>query len=212
MVKFFCLIIFLWFLSVSVYSQTWFMEERGDMCGYVDSLGEIKIPFEYPVAYNEIFTDAIVFVLILEEGRGGVIKAIDRNNRKLFTVFTHTYGPDDVLEGLFRIQDDSTGYIGFADMNGRVIIPPRFFYVGPFGEGLAAFNTGGHIEPIDEEHTTVVGGKWGYINKEGKEVFPAIFDNAWSFYEGEANVRIGKYVFNISISKNEKINKLLWQN
>ncbi|MDR3339684.1 MAG: WG repeat-containing protein [Candidatus Symbiothrix sp.] len=189
--------IFFFCFSFSVFSQTWFMEERNDKCGYVDSSGNIKIPFEYPFAFTDSFSDAIAFVMVIEDGKGK-IKAIDRNNKKLFSVFIYDNGPDDVSEGLFRIQDDSTGYIGFADMNGKVIIPPRFFYIGPFGEGLAAFNTGGHVETIDEEHTSVVGGKWGYINKEGKEVFPAIFDNAWSFDEGKAKVQIGKYVFYIS--------------
>ncbi|GHT59744.1 hypothetical protein AGMMS50239_07120 [Bacteroidia bacterium] len=193
--KFFLLILFCFF-STFISSQTWYREEINDLCGYVDSLGVVKIPFEYMDAFTYEFTDSIAFVAIIENGVGK-IKTIDRNNKKLFTV----YSSDDIGEALFRIQDDSTGYVGFADLNGSVIIPPRFFYVNLFNEGFAAFNTGGHLEPMDEEHTLIVGGKWGYINKEGKEVFPAIFDKARSFDGGKAEVQIGKQVFCISSNK-----------
>ena len=37
-------------------------------------------------------------------------------------------------------------------------------------------------------------GKWGYINKEGKEVIPRKYDCIWSFSEGLAKVELdGKY-------------------
>ncbi|GHT13517.1 hypothetical protein FACS189426_18540 [Bacteroidia bacterium] len=166
------------------------------MCGYVDSLGEIKIPFEYSMAFTNTFADSIAFVVVMKNSKG-VIKAIDRNNKKLFTVFNYDNGPDYPEEGLFRIKDDNTGYIGFADMKGKIVIPSQFFFVNPFSNGFAAFNTGGKIE-IEGEHTIVTGGKWGYIDKEGKEIFPAIFDKAFSFNEGKAEVRIGKHIFYIS--------------
>jgi hypothetical protein len=183
-------------LSISLFSQTWFLKEKGGKFGYVDSLGKVKIPFEYSnfIIYTPEFTDSIAFVMVIESGKSK-IKAIDRNNRKLFTVFNFDNGPDYVEEGLFRIIDDRTGFIGFADMNGRVIISPRFFYADSFSEGFAAFNEEGKFELLDEEHTTITGGKWGYIDKSGKVIFPAVFDKAFSFEDGTAEVRVGEYVF-----------------
>jgi hypothetical protein len=176
----------------TLFSQTWYMEERNERYGYVDSLGTTKIPFEYTFAYTDTFLNTIAFVAVK-----GKIKAIDRKNRKLFTVFKFDNGPDYVEDGLFRVQDDSTGYIGFADMDGNVIIAPRFFYVDSFSDGLAAFNTGGRLEPADEEHTIISGGKWGYINKEGKEIFPAIFDKTSPFENDKAKIQIGNHNFYI---------------
>jgi hypothetical protein len=187
----------LFLFSISLFSQTWYSKERGEKYGYVDLMDKVKIPFEYSIIFNSEFTDSIAFVGIIENGKGK-IKAIDRNNRKLFTVFNYDNGPDYVKEGLFRIQDDSIGYIGFADMDGNIIIPTHFFYADSFSEGFAAFNVGGKIEPIDEEHDAIVGGKWGYIDKTGKEIFPAIFDKAFPFEEGKAKVQIGKNVFYIT--------------
>ncbi|MDI6782868.1 MAG: WG repeat-containing protein, partial [bacterium] len=51
----------------------------------------------------------------------------------------------------------------------------------PFSEGLAAVNIGGF------EH-----GKWGYIDKTGKEIIKLQFKNASGFSEGRAEVSIGK--------------------
>ena len=64
---------------------------------------------------------------------------------------------------------------------------------------MAAFNEGGKFESVKEEHTAISGGKWGYVDKTGKVVFPAIFDKAFHFENGEAEVRIGAYVFRIKL-------------
>jgi hypothetical protein len=139
------------------------------------------------------FSNKTAFVVAVELERGKII-AIDKNNKKLFTVFNFDNAPDYIEDGLFRIVNDSTGYIGFADMQGNIIISPRFFHVDSFSEGFAAFNVGGEFEP-DGEYTAVLGGKWGYIDNTGKEVFPAIFDKASPFKNGKARVQIGEDVF-----------------
>jgi hypothetical protein len=187
-------------ISITVSSQTLFLKEKDGMVGYVDSAGITKIPVEYRFAYTDTFTCAIAFVAITENGKWK-IKAIDRNNKKLFTVLCFDNGPDYVEEGLFRIEDDHTGYMGFADMEGNIVIEPRFVFVRPFHDGLAAFNTGGRFELTDDinKYHAIVGGKWGYIDKQGHEVFPAIFDSAYSFEDKKANVKTGPYSFRIEI-------------
>ena len=173
--------------SVSLFSQTGYLHRietppnprKGifEQYGYADEKGKIIIPIgKYPMCYTDTIR-TIGFVFSEEEHR---IIAIDKSDKKLFTVFYFDNGPDYVKEWLFRIVDDSTGYIGFADMNGNVIIEPRFFSVDYFSEGLAAFNTGG---------------KWGYIDKTGKEVFPAVYDKAFPFENREAKVQIDGYSF-----------------
>lgn len=108
---------------------------------------------------------------------------------------------------LFSVsKDDKMGYI---DKTGKILIEPKYDYVGEFSEDMALINLGGKwgfinkmgeiiVEPkYDEiadfsEGLALVkdGDKWGFINKEGKFVIPSQFNDAWSFYEGMALVKI----------------------
>jgi len=186
--KYIYIIIFFCCIYTNAYSQPFFIAEKEGLFGYVDSLGIIQIPYEYPFAY----TDTLISIaFVVYEGK---IKAIDKENTKLFTVFPYDNGPDYESDGLFRIVDDSTGHIGFANMEGLIVIPPKYFFVNPFKQGFATFNEGGKIE-YDDEYKYILGGKWGYIDKKGKVVFPAIFDNASSFEEGKAEIKIDNYHF-----------------
>jgi len=128
------------------------------------------------------------------------IKAINRKNERLFTVFMFDSGPDYVSEGVFRIVDDSTGLMGFGNMAVDIVIKPQFFFVTPFSDGVASFNEGGKIVTIDESdrHLFIDGGKWGFINRRGNIVFPVIFDSASLFADGKARATIGDNVFCIN--------------
>ena len=66
--------------------------------------------------------------------------------------------------------------MGFKDLSGKVVIPPRFDDVGYFSEGLASVR---------------IGEKWGYIDKTGKIVIPPRYTHAHSFWEGLAAVNMG---------------------
>ena len=57
---------------------------------------------------------------------------------------------------------------------GTLVIPPQFEAVTSFSEGLAAVRQNG---------------KWGYVDKTGRQVIQALFDNASPFSEGLAPVR-----------------------
>lgn len=66
------------------------------------------------------------------------------------------------------------------------VIPCEYDEVWPFSEGLAVVCVG---DPYD-------GGKWGYIDKTGKEVVPCKYDWVGSFSEGLADVKLnGKWGF-----------------
>ncbi|MCD8193303.1 MAG: WG repeat-containing protein, partial [Tannerellaceae bacterium] len=177
----------------SLQSQTLIAKEKKHKYGYVDSAGKVKIPYEY----SFVFTDTLETIAFVSQK--GKIKAIDRNNNRLFTVFNYDNGPDYESEGLFRIIDDNNDRIGFADSQGQIIIQPAYFFVQPFSEGMAAFNEGGKKEALSslENYSQIVGGKWGYINKQGIIVFPAIFDKAMPFKNQKAEVEIEGYTFYI---------------
>lgn len=116
--------------------------------GYVDSSGKVIIPAgKYPYLFTDVF-DKIAFVL-LKDKKG--VYAIDRSEKVLFQVCSFELGPDIISNGLFRIIEN--GKIGFANMNGKIVIKPNWGFIFPFQEnGLAIFCEKGNWIWIDKEH------------------------------------------------------------
>lgn len=148
-------------------------EINEDACGYVNEKNEVVIPVgKYLRLYSTEF-DRIAFVSI--KGKPGIY-AINRAEQILFKVHCVDNRPDVVSEGLFRIIRN--GKIGFADMTGKVVIEPQFQFAFPFQRGgIAIFNEGGTLVR-EGEYTRYQGGKWGVINKDGKVVVPANYEDA----------------------------------
>jgi hypothetical protein len=82
-------------------------------------------------------------------------------------------GPDGFSDGLVRIRRN--GKIGYADRSFRTVIAPRFDFAWPFEKGRALVCLGcapAEHDPGKEDHAPVSGGKWGYIDPDGREVVP----------------------------------------
>lgn len=85
--------------------------------------------------------------------------------------FVYDNGPDTVVEGLARTT--KSGRIGFVNPLLEVVVEPVWDFAFPFQQGVAVVCMG--CTPTagpGEEHRTVTGGKWGYIDKRGKVVVP----------------------------------------
>ena len=173
------------FISMNIYAQDDKLyiyyypnfEDVDATLGYVDSSGKVVIPAgKYPYIFTAEF-DKIAFVLLKD--RKGVF-AIDRNEKILFQVCSYEIGPDIVSNGLFRIIEN--GKIGFANMNGEIVIKPRFQFVYPFQEnGFAIFCENGTWSMLDK-YIPVIKGKWGVINRQGVVVIPATYDSGAEDY------------------------------
>lgn len=173
------------FISMNIYAQDdklyiYYYQNFEDVdatLGYVDSSGKVVIPAgKYPYIFTAEF-DKIAFVLLKD--RKGVY-AIDRNEKILFQVCSYEIGPDIVSNGLFRIIEN--GKIGFANMNGEIVIKPRFQFVYPFQEnGFAIFCENGTWSMLDK-YIPVIKGKWGVINRQGVVVIPATYDSGAEDY------------------------------
>ena len=173
------------FISMNIYAQDDKLyiyyypnfEDVDATLGYVDSSGKVVIPAgKYPYIFTAEF-DKIAFVLLKD--RKGVY-AIDRNEKILFQVCSYEIGPDIVSNGLFRIIEN--GKIGFANMNGEIVIKPRFQFVYPFQEnGFAIFCENGTWSMLDK-YSPVIKGKWGVINRQGVVVIPATYDSGAEDY------------------------------
>lgn len=68
---------------------------------------------------------------------------------------------------------------GYANFRGTPVIAARFDDCVDFRENVARVK---------------VGGKWGFVDRTGKEVVPPQYDYAWDSYSGKARVRIGEEV------------------
>lgn len=108
---------------------------------------------------------AAVFV----EGSGW---AYVRRGGETLEVLTEDNGPDDFADGLVRIRRG--GKIGYADRSFRIVIPTSFDFAWPFARGRALVCRGCRVEPAGTaaEHAAVSGGRWGYIDRAGREVVP----------------------------------------
>lgn len=81
------------------------------------------------------------------------------------------YAQADTAQARFYIWED--GRYGCIDVRGNVVIPPQYYNVDEFSEGLAAVRAPGG---------------YGFINTDGCMMIAPQFEYAESFYEGFAKV------------------------
>jgi len=83
-------------------------------------------------------------------------------------------------EGLASFREhDLEGYI---DVNGQVVIPPRFVMAGEFSEGLASAGLPTVLDPEGKRPLI------GFIDRSGEFVIPPQFESSSPFREGLARV------------------------
>ncbi len=161
---------------------------KSDNWGFKDTSGQIVIPPEYSAVFEDSFINDIAFVVKKSDGKedteSGII-AIDKNNKFILKPFIFDNGPDYLQEGLFRFIEN--GKMGFADVNGKKVIPAKYTFAESFQEGFSAFCEGCKKENMGE-HWRMVGGKWGFMDKNGKEILAPEYDEVTNFKEGIAEV------------------------
>jgi hypothetical protein len=86
-------------------------------------------------------------------------------------------GADYFREGLTR--SIVNGKIAYYNQNFELVIPPKYDWGWPFSDGRALVCSGCSIQKPDEfGHKAVMGGVWGYINKQGEEVVPVKYSQS----------------------------------
>jgi hypothetical protein len=137
-------------------------DTANDQYGYVNAKGDTIIRLG---KYNMCFTDKFDKLAIVRTSEG--IVGIDRKENVLFNVFVFDNGPDYPSDELFRIVKD--GKIGYADLNGKIVIQPKFDCAYPFKKGKAKVGIGCKTK-TEGEHSMWVDGKWRSIDKKGNTV------------------------------------------
>jgi hypothetical protein len=84
-------------------------------------------------------------------------------------------GADYFEDGLARYLN-SENKMGFVNTKLEVVIPAKYDYATSFKNGVAIVSNGSHSEKVsnnpEEEHSHMVGGVWGAIDKKGRVVVP----------------------------------------
>jgi hypothetical protein len=124
-----------------------------NQCGYIDREGKQVFAAGFRHCYR--FSGDVAKVEI-GEGKWGFI---DKSGKVLATLSGGGGEGQLFSEGLMASEKAGAG-VGFANMSGEFVVGPRFAFVQPFSEGLAA---------VKENET------WGYIDKTGHYVIPAQF-------------------------------------
>lgn len=91
-------------------------------------------------------------------------------------VVTFDNGPDPFAEGLVRGLRE--GKVAYFDARFTMVVPPRYDWGWPFERGFALVCTDCGPGPPEGEHTPIVGGSWGWIDRAGREVVPLVHSRA----------------------------------
>jgi hypothetical protein len=175
-----------WTVFTSAFSDGMMMVMLNKKFGFVNDRGEEVIAPLYDEAYP------------FHEGMAAV-----RNNKAWG--FIDKTGKEMVApryelvysfkEGLAAVKKD--GKWGFVDKTGKEVVPPKYTDIGyPQYYGKPA--SSGRLPELvcgffDGRCTVSVNNKWGYIDKEGKEIVPLKFQSVYNFDHGLAMVEIADY-------------------
>jgi hypothetical protein len=138
-------------------------DKSKDLYGYANEKGDTVIPLgKYPMCFTDTFNK---FAIVLFRGKGFV--GIDRKENILFNIYPFDNGPDDPACGLFRIIKN--GRIGYADLNGKIVIQPQFDCAYPFEKNKAKVGIGCK-ENKSGEHYFWSCGSWHTVDFVGNVV------------------------------------------
>lgn len=159
-------LVFFTCLPAAAFDLRPFEDEAAGMWGYVDAdTGRVVIPTAF--LFADEFSDAGVAFAVAREGW----VCINGQGEPLLRPFIFDNGPDYFQENLARfVQDGKMGYFNRAC---EVVIPAAYDFGLPFENGRAAVCMECYKEYAGE-HYTVVGGRWGCIDREGKLVKPLV--------------------------------------
>jgi hypothetical protein len=197
------LYIILLFITYSIYGQDILQKGNDylyliwdtvsyDKCGYIDSKGDTIVPFD---KYSICYTDTIKKLgIVYFNGKGFL--GIDNKDSILFEIFSFDNGPDEPSDELFRIIQD--GKIGYADLNGEIIIKPQFNCAEPFYRGYAKVSMV-CIDSLDGENNIWNSSSWYFIDHFGNKVSGIKVYDCPAFYDKDLKRVIYTYSNNIPL-------------
>ena len=141
--------------------------------GYINKAGEFVIKPQFASALK--FSEGLAKVVLGEQWGEGKSVYIDKTGKIVFDVppggdVDNSEGCENFSEGLACVAVE--GKIGYMDRAGKIVIKPQFDVVTPFINGVASVALGKYEVTEGVSHFVRLGDKWGYIDKNGKYIWP----------------------------------------
>ena len=174
--------------------------------GVINSENKIVVP----LAYKGIFNSGEKGIFIVKDGKDDA--GLFSISAQKVIVEPQYFEIEFFSEGLAIVKKRKADY-GFAwgavDVNGNIIIPVEYDYLGSLSEGLINFQQDKKMGFIDKANKVIIpamyydfsafsdglaavqvseNGKYGYIDKDNKLVIAAEYEDADPFYGGFAVV------------------------
>nr|WP_315103456.1 WG repeat-containing protein [uncultured Fretibacterium sp.] len=145
------------------------------------------------------FYDANSFyrgVAWVQEKEGGPYKLIDKKGRAVVSDFLASYIFANPFTSNLATFCGPGNLMGYVDLTGKVVVPPRYQYAGMIEEGVGVVKSGDLCGVIDEKGRIVLpimyeefififdanlfgvksGDKWGYVNGRNEAIRDFMFD------------------------------------
>jgi len=185
--------------------------------GFIDKMGQLAIPMIYNCHYR--MPNGLIVEVNFHDGFASVSKLIGDPGDYKFGMIDKTgtvivpmrYGwifpfHDGVAHVALAYEEVSFEEwwtwegCGLVDNTGKELIAiGNYNFIGPFSEGLAMVWRDASGDMFD--YTFYTTGTRGFINRDGREIIPCVFEDARDFSEGLAAVLIdGKWGY-ITIEK-----------
>ena len=152
-------------------------EEKG--IAQADHLTKIPLPIgEYYAEFvsTENSADALSREIILEHDKLEKVDLLSLKQAREKSEAEQVHERLARIESMTLVPYISNNKIGFADLETReIIVPCKYESVYSYNDGLASVK---------------LDGKWGYVDKLGREVIPCLYDVAGQFNEGLAMVEL----------------------
>ncbi len=147
--------------------------EKNEMWGLIDTTGNEVLPFIYNQRFNEGFSR------VKEDGN---LSLVDKTGKEVLTLPHDCYSVCNFNDGVAVLHFEPGDIWYIFDKTGNVKARLKDYrYVSGFSEGFAQ---------------VAKDGKYGFVDKNGKDVVPPIYDDVQDFNEGIAQVqKDGKYGF-----------------
>ncbi|MFN7662410.1 MAG: WG repeat-containing protein [Alphaproteobacteria bacterium] len=183
-----------------------YRDKHTDLYGIKNQAGHVIVPPQYEMIFaaqdEKLFHPSNPnYLYLVPVQKKGSFFLISKDGVPIFRSVYHDNGHDYYIEGLARFIEkgkDGKDRVGFHDREGKIVIPARYDFAGPFNNGYEFVNNGcwmqetklkkyppvsGHpfpppfAEPSWEYSKVLKGGLWGAINLKGQEVIPIVYKN-----------------------------------
>ena len=170
--------------------------------GFVDrTTGELVIPCLFQSVDPSIFSEGVASVAYqTEDGNNLAFFLIDETGSEIpLPKGIHSLYAHHAADGRIAVKNEE-GLLGFADLQGNVVIQPQFIYVNGFQQGFA-------VVQFPQED-------WAVIDRDGRVLRrgldaehwsgPKLTDEEWEEITGEKRVKPEEPLFPDFLSKYEK--------